>query len=139
MPKKNTDAILEALADALAQREKPQAKREPTKKVSAPTKKASAEPRKKRELNGAAIEQLLEAARMSLETYGTIVPPREELLPILKKKCPHCGVTKSIVAEEGNDDFGIVMQYGQQRPQAWCRRCRNSKDSHPTRFGMRKN
>ena len=42
-------------------------------------------------------------------------------------RCPHCGFT-GLIAK----GFGLKTDGS---PQSWCRRCRGSKDAHPTRYG----
>lgn len=74
-------------------------------------------------------ETLLEMAKASLQTYGTLVPPKEALYGVMTAVCPHCGQEKSLTA-----DFGLKrLKSGKLKPQSWCRQCRNSPDSHPTR------
>jgi hypothetical protein len=83
-----------------------------------------------RKLNKPTIEKLLEAVRASLETYGTVAPPREALFALEMKLCPHCGDTKPVMR-----GFGLKTYKGVTRPQSWCHSCRNSMDSHPARQG----
>lgn len=78
-------------------------------------------------------EMLIKAVRQSLREYGTIVPPKEALYAVQTKTCPHCD-------PEGKHPMPILSAFGLRktkqgmRPQPWCRSCRNSKDSHPTRY-----
>lgn len=72
---------------------------------------------------------LLDAAKESLRQFGTLVPPKEALYTVMNQICPHCGFEGSIATE-----FGFKkLKNGSIKPQSWCRRCRSSPDSHPTR------
>lgn len=79
-------------------------------------------------------EMLLDMVRASLKQYGTIVPPREAFYATATAVCPHCD-------PKGEDprpivtDFGFkTLANGDIKPQSWCKKCRNSRDSHPKRF-----
>lgn len=77
-------------------------------------------------------EELLAAAAASLKKYGTLVPPREALLTEMPRQCPHCKEWKPIAT-----GFGLRNTPSGLRSQTWCRDCKNSKDGHPTRFGLK--
>lgn len=77
-------------------------------------------------------EQLLEIAKANIERYRSLTPPPEVVLQTLNATCPKCGhegpVAKDFGTKRGAD--------GKVRAQSWCRSCRNSKNSHPSRFGL---
>jgi hypothetical protein len=81
--------------------------------------------------------EVMKQVAKNLELYGTPVPPYEAVLMTGKKTCPGCD-------PEGKHlrpimkDFGLTKDAkGKTRPQSRCRTCRNSKESHPTRYGLR--
>ncbi len=83
----------------------------------------------KKALTPEETDLLLQLARASLERYGTILPPKEELYKTANAECPKCGHVGPLP-----EDFGFrQLRNGDLRPQSWCRKCRNSAISHPTR------
>jgi hypothetical protein len=86
-------------------------------------------PKEKPPLAEDQVQKLLQIAEMSLRTYGEMVPPKEVFYVTGSQVCPHCGEEKQIATE-----FGFKrLKDGSVKPQSWCRRCRNSPDSHPGR------
>ncbi len=80
---------------------------------------------------------LLMIARESLTRFGTALPP--STLPAPKQavridwtkeihECPHCGAVGTVAVL-----FGIRVYRGVERKQSWCKTCRASEDSHPSR------
>jgi CRISPR/Cas system-associated protein Cas10 (large subunit of type III CRISPR-Cas system) len=63
---------------------------------------------------------------------GTAVDRDPKKIAKQEHTCPKCGLT-ALIGEE----FGLrTDQYGRAKFQSWCRACRNSKDSHPSRHGL---
>ncbi len=75
----------------------------------------------------------LEEARKNLELFGTVEPPVEALWATQEMKCPHCKEWKNVAREFG---FRRRTSDGRQVPQAWCKACKNSPASHPSRNGL---
>jgi hypothetical protein len=76
-------------------------------------------------------EQMLEAAKANLLRYGTLTPPPEALIELQVHVCPRCGHEGPV-----KKDFGTKVVRGVTRIQSWCRECRNSTASHPSRNGL---
>ncbi|GAC1590843.1 MAG: hypothetical protein NVS3B25_09690 [Hymenobacter sp.] len=52
-------------------------------------------------------------------------------IPTATKVCPHCDKEKQVAR-----DFGYTTKRGEVIAQPWCRVCRGSRESHPTRYGL---
>ena len=76
-------------------------------------------------------DQLLKVAEANLKTYGSIEPPREVIMWAQKHTCTRCGRQGDVSLFGMKND----KRNGKTYIQNWCRQCRSSNASHPTRFG----
>lgn len=124
-PKRDSIEMAERLAWAAARSLKLYGSIEPTGAVVEPAKGMS---------KGVNIthEDIVKAVAASLKVYGTLVPPPEAVMHTMLRKCPRCTEVKAVAS-----GFGVRKERnGTVAPQIWCRACRNSAASHPTRNGL---
>lgn len=74
-----------------------------------------------------AFRLLVQAVKVALAEQASAPPD----WTVVRAECPRCGHVGTV-----KQSFGVKrVASGEERAQSWCRRCRNSSASHPTRFG----
>lgn len=124
---------LELLKRQMAERE-----RELKALIARPESPSDLPPVPVRKLTDDERERELKVAAENLRKYGSILMPKEAAWATMKKECPGCGKVKPVPTGFGFRRYwgGVGKKDLRVSPQSQCRKCRSSREAHPTRNGL---